>query len=336
MSQSCLNKICELKTREGAITTLKISIVTDAKEETVAFIDGIFAEGMEVLLQTEDEMRDAIGDINVLVPGHINVDGDLVKSGSNLKMIHCGTGYNNVDLSACTANNTYVAVTPNVAAQSVAELVFSCFLALAKKITTFDAMMKSGNWKTTDFISTPELKGKTLGIVGYGNIGKASARIARGFGMNLIAHDPFIEITDDDVRSVSLDELLQESDFITLHVLLTPETKGMMSTAQFEMMKDTAIIANASRGPVVDEAAITEALKTRKIGGACLDVYEKEPLAANSELRELNNVILTPHIAYCADEALAGRYQFFADNCQRLIDGEAPNMAVNGDEVNNG
>lgn len=316
------------------MSPLKVSIVTDAKEETAAFIDGIFTKDMEILLQTEDEMRDAIGDINVLVPGHITVDGDLIKSGSNLKMIHCGTGYNNVDLDACNSNGTYVAVTPNVAAQSVAELVFACFLALAKKITTFDAMMKSGSWKTTDFIGTPELKGKTLGVVGYGNIGKAAARIARGFGMTLIAHDPHTEITDDDVRSVSLDELLKESDFITLHVLLTPETKGMMSTAQFEMMKDTAIIANACRGPVVDEAAITEALKARKIGGACLDVYEKEPLAANSDLRELDNVILTPHIAYCADEALAGRFQFFADNCQKVIDGEVPNMAVNGDKVN--
>ena len=315
---------------------LKISIVTNAKEETAAFIDGIFTDGMEVLLQTEDEMREDVGEINVLVPGHIAVDDNLIKSGSNLKLIHCGTGYNNVDLDACTANGTYVAVTPNVAAQSVAELVFACFLALGKKITTFDAMMKSGSWKTTDFIGTPEFMGKTLGVVGYGNIGKASARIARGFGMNLIAHDPHIEITDDDVRSVSLEELLRESDFITLHVLLTPETKGMMSTAQFEMMKDKAIIANACRGPVVDEAAITEALTARKIGGACLDVYEKEPLAANSALRELDNVILTPHIAYCANEALAARFQFFADNCQKLIDGEVPNMAVNGDQVNNG
>ena len=318
------------------MSSLTVSIVTDAKEETAAFIDGIFTDEMKVLLQTESEMRESIADINVLVPGHITVDPDLISSGSNLKMIHCGTGYNNVDLDACNANGTYVAVTPNVAAQSVAELVFACFLTLAKKINTFDAMMKSGGWKTTDFIGTPELKGKTLGVVGYGNIGKASARIARGFGMNLIAHDPHIEITDDDVRSVSLDELLKESDFITLHVLLTPDTKGMLSTAQFEMMKDTAIIANACRGPVVDEAAITEALKSRKIGGACLDVFEKEPLVANSELRELDNVILTPHIAYCADEALAGRFQFFADNCQKIIDGEVPNMAVNGDSVNNG
>lgn len=318
------------------MSALKISMVTNAKEETAAFIDGIFSDQMEVLFQTEEEMRDAIGDINVLIPGHITVDADLIKSGSNLKMIHCGTGYNNVDLDACNANGTYIAVTPNVAAQSVAELVFASFLSLAKKITTFDAMMKSGSWKTTDFINTPELMGKTLGIVGYGNIGKASARIGRGFGMKLIAHDPHIEITDDDVTSVSMDDLLKQSDFITLHVLLTPETKGLMSTAQFEMMKDTAIIANACRGPVVDEAAITEALKARKIGGACLDVYEKEPLDASSALRELDNVILTPHIAYCADEALYGRYKFFADNCQKLIDGAVPNMAVNGDKVNNG
>ncbi len=315
------------------MSALKVSLVTDAKEETAAFVKGIFSDDMEVLFQTESEMRESIGEINVLVPGHISVDADLIKSGSNLKMIHCGTGYNNVDLDACNANGTYVAVTPNVAAQSVAELVFACFLTLAKKTHTFDAMMKSGGWKTTDFIGVPELKGKTLGVVGYGNIGKASARIARGFGMNLIAHDPHTEVTDDDVRQVSLDELLKESDFITLHVLLTPDTKGMMSTAQFEMMKDTAIIANACRGPVVDEAAITAALKARKIGGACLDVFEKEPLTTESELRELDNVILTPHVAYCADEALAGRYQFFADNCQKVLDGETPNMAVNADAI---
>ncbi len=315
------------------MTALTVSIVTDAKEETAAFTKGIFNSDMQVLLQTEEEMRGSVGDIDVLVPGHITVDADLIKSGGRLKLIHCGTGYNNVDLDAASENGTYVAVTPNVAAQSVAELVFACFLALVKKITTFDAMMKGGGWKTTDFIGVPELKGKTLGIVGYGNIGKAAARIARGFDMTLIAHDPHIEITDADVRGVSFEELLRESDFITLHVLLTPETKGMMSTPQFEMMKETAVLANACRGPVVDEQALTEALKARIIGGACIDVYEKEPLVASSELRKLDNVILTPHVAYCADEALAGRYQFFADNCQRLIDGDSPVMAVNADRI---
>ena len=180
----------------------------------------------------------------------------------------------------------------------------------------------------------PELKGKNFGIVGYGNIGKAAGRIARGFGMNLIAHDPHIDIDDDDVTNASFEELLRESDFITLHVLLNAQTKGLMSTPQFEMMKDTAIVVNASRGPVVDEAAIISSLERREIGGACLDVFEKEPLAADSRLRKLDNIILTPHIAYCANEALAGRYQFFAENCTLVAAGDTPRMAVNADAVN--
>ena len=318
------------------MSALKVSIVTNAKEETAAFTKGIFTDDIEVLLQTEGEMLDQIADIEVLIPGHIKVGKDLIERGRKLKLIHCGTGYNNVDLDAASGVGAHVAVTPNVAATSVAELVFASMMALSKKIVTFDAMMKNGGWKTTDFIGVPELKGKTLGIAGYGNIGKESARIARGFGMKLMAHDPHIEISDSDVRATSLDELLKESDFITLHVLLTPETKGMIGADQLDMMKDKAILVNACRGPVVDEAALIEALKSRKIGGACLDVYEKEPLAPDSELRDMDNVILTPHIAYCADEALAGRYQFFADNCKRVIGGETPLMSVNSDRIKNG
>lgn len=315
------------------MSALKVSIVTNAKEETASFIEGIFPADVQVLLQTEEEMIDNISEIDVLIPGHISVGKDLIERGGNLKLIHCGTGYNNVDLDAASAAGAYIAVTPNVAAQSVAELVFAMVMALCKKVTTFDSMMKSGGWKTTDFIGVPELKGKTLGVVGYGNIGKAAARIGRGFGMNIVAHDPHIEITDADVRSLSLDELLRESDVITLHVVLTPETKHMIAAPQLDMMKSTSILVNACRGPVVSEEALVQALKNRDIGGACIDVFEKEPLATDSELRDLDNVILTPHIAYCADEALAGRYQFFADNCTRVIGGEVPNMAVNGDRV---
>jgi|TARA_Y100000031_G_scaffold139420_1_gene166105 D-3-phosphoglycerate dehydrogenase len=315
------------------MSTLKVSIVTNAKEETATFTKCIFSDEIELLLQTESEMRNSIETINVLIPGHINVDAELIKNGTNLKMIHCGTGYNNIDIETCNMNGIYVAVTPNVAAQSVAELVFACFLTLVKKIIIFDHMMKNGDWKITDFIESPELKGKTLGIIGYGNIGKASAQIARGFNMNLIAYDPHIKITDSDVSPVSFEYLLKKSDFITLHVLLTSETKGMISTPQFEMMKNNVIIANVCRGLVIDEAAITKALMSNRIGGACLDVFEKEPLAKNSILRQLNNVILTPHIGYCSNEALKRRFQFFADNCQRILDGEKPKMVINADAI---
>ena len=311
----------------------KVSLVTNAKEETKAFVEGVFPSDCEVLFQTEDEVRAGIADIDILVPGHITVDGDLIRQGTKLKMIHAGTGYNNVDLDACNEIGCYVAVTPNVAAQSVAELVFSSFSALKNQIRKWDNVMKDGGWKSSDFIGVPEFKGKTLGVVGYGNIGKCVGKIGRGFSMNVIAHDPYCKDTGDGTELVDFDKLLAESDFIALHVLLTDETKGLMSTAQFEAMKETAIIANACRGPVIDEAALAVALKGNKIGGACIDVYEKEPLTTESPLRGLDNVMLTPHIAYCSNEALLGRYAFFADNCQKIIDGDVPNMAVNADQV---
>jgi D-3-phosphoglycerate dehydrogenase len=313
--------------------TLKVSIVTNAKEDTKAYTDRIFPRDMQVLLHTEQELQAAIADIDVLIPGHINVGADLIAKAKRLRLIHCGTGYNNVDLEAATRQGAYVAVTPNVAAQSVAELVFATILTLVKKIHTFDATMKGGGWKTSDFIDVPELRGKTFGVVGYGHIGKAAARIARGFSMKIVAHDPHIRIDEPDVTSLSLDELLKTSDFVTLHVLLNAQTKGLIGKPQLEMMKRTAVLVNACRGPVVQEQALAEALKARVIGGACLDVFEKEPLAKESPLRGLDNVILTPHIAYCANEALAARYQFFADNCKVLASGKTPQMAVNADKI---
>jgi D-3-phosphoglycerate dehydrogenase len=314
---------------------LKVSIVTNAKKDTARYTDGIFPAGCEVLLQTEQELYEQIGDVDILIPGHIRVDKHLIERAGKLKLIHCGTGYNNVNLDAASQRGVYVAVTPNVAAQSVAELVFASVLTLVKKIHSFDAAMKRGGWKSTDFIDVPELKGKTMGIIGYGNIGKAAGRIARGFQMTLIAHDPYSKIDEPDVEAVGLNQLLRNSDFIfiTLHVLLNAETRHMISERELGMMKPKAILVNASRGAVVDEKALIAALKRSKIGGACLDVFETEPLAKNSELRNLNNILLTPHVAYCADEALAGRYQFFADNCKLLAGGRTPKMALNADRV---
>ena len=160
--------------REITMSGLKVSLVTNAKDETIAFTKGVFSSECEVLFQTEAELRAGIADIDILIPGHITVDGDLIGQGSNLKLIHAGTGYNNIDLEAANKNGTYVAVTPNVAAQSVAELVFSSFSALKNQIRHWDNTMKDDGWKTSDFIGVPEFKGKTLGVVGYGNIGKCA------------------------------------------------------------------------------------------------------------------------------------------------------------------
>lgn len=317
------------------MAALTVSIVTNAKEETAAYTQGVFPGSCEVLLQTDQEMAERIEEIDVLIPGHITVGKELIERGKKLKLIHCGTGYNNVDLEAASRKGVYVAVTPNVAATSVAELVFAMILAFSKKLLRFDSLMKSGGWKKTDFIGVPELKGKTLGIVGFGNIGRVTARIARGFEMKVLAYDPLVTIQEAGVAQTTLETVLRESDFVTLHVTLTKETTKLIGEQQIGLMKGTAVLINASRGPVVDEKALIQALRQRQIAGACLDVYEKEPLSHESELRELDNVLLTPHVAYCADEALAGRYRFFADNCQRLLNGEIPAMAVNEEAVKN-
>jgi len=166
---------------------LRVSIVTNAKEDTKAYTDRIFPNDMDVLLQTEQEMLDDLGNLDVLIPGHIAVGADLIGRGSRLKLIHCGTGYNNVDLDAASGQGTYVAVTPNVAAQSVAELVFAMILTLAKRTHEFDATMKNGGWKTTDFIGVPEFRGKNFGIVGYGNIGRGVGQRAIAHGMKVLA-----------------------------------------------------------------------------------------------------------------------------------------------------
>ncbi len=313
--------------------TMKVCLVTNAAEDTAAYTDGIFPADSEVLLLTAEEMEARIEEINFLVPGHIDVNADFLNRAKNLRLVHCGTGYNNVDLEAANKNNCYVCVTPNVAATSVAELVWSSLSSLKNHIAEFDAILKDGGWKSTDFIGIPEFKGKTFGVVGYGNIGREAARIARGYGMTVIAHDPYCKETNDGTELVELDVLVKTADFITLHVLLTPETTGLFGAEQFEAMKDTAMLVNACRGPVVDEAALVEALQAKKIAGACLDVFEKEPLDPKSPLRDLNNIVLTPHIAFCSNEALKGRYQFFADNAHKLASGEVPNMAVNADQV---
>ena len=171
-----------------------------------------------------------------------------------------------------------------------------------------------------------------MGIVGFGHIGRSVAKIAKGFDMKILAYD-VISIKEPGVTQVDIEALFKDSDFITLHTPLIRETEKLINEKSIGLMKPTAVLINASRGKVVDEPALIQALKDNKIAGACLDVYEKEPLAADSELRKLDNCLLSPHLGYCSNEALAGRFKFFADNSKRLLDGEAVQMAVNADKI---
>ena len=220
--------------------------------------------------------------------------GDEAKQ---LKVIsRWGVGFDAIDLNAATEQGVLVANTPNLLNDAVADLTFGLILALARRLHEGHCIMISGKWSASWGV---DVGGATLGIVGFGRIGKAVARRASGFGMKILACDPFPQPDAETlgVSMVEMDELLGQSDFVTIHTALTDETRGLIGGAALRKMRSDAMLINTSRGAVLDEDALVAALHEGTIGGAALDTYLKEPLAVDHPLRSAPNVLLTPHQA---------------------------------------
>ncbi len=241
----------------------------------------------------------------LLVRSATKVTKDVIDAGKQLKVIaRAGAGLDNIDVKAAEARKIKVINAPEAPTIAVAELVFGHMLSFVRHLPSADASVKQGKWEKPKFVGT-ELRDKTLGIVGTGRIGRAIGYKAKAFLMNLLAHDvvqnaEFAQRTG--AKYVDLDVLLRESDFVTLHVPLVPGTKHMMGKRELELMKSTAVLINTSRGGIVDEVALVEAMRGGKIAGACLDVYEREP-PEDSPLLKLPNVVLTPHLGASTREA---------------------------------
>src|SRR5262249_21468856 len=221
----------------------------------------------------------------------------------NLKVIsNVAVGFDNIDVPAATARKILVTNTPEVLTDTTADFAFALMLAAARRLVEGEAFLRSGQWRQwrIDLLCGYDVHHRTVGILGMGRIGQAVARRARGFSMRILYHDavraPAEVERDLGLAFVPLDELLAESDFVSIHVPLLPETRHLISAAQLARMKKTAILVNTSRGPVVDEAALARALATRQIAGAGLDVYEREPQVEPGRLR-LQTVVPAPHIA---------------------------------------
>jgi len=241
-----------------------------------------------------DELLKVVGEYNCLVVrSATKVTKEVIDAGANLKLIvRGGVGLDNIDVPYANEKGIEVRNTPAASSASVAELVVGMMFSLARKIHAADASTKAMKWEKKAFKGT-EIANKTLGIVGIGRIGKEVAKRAIGLEMRVIAYDPYV-----------IDEVLEKADYITLHVPKTPETTHMFSTEQFKRMKKSAFILNASRGGVIDEPALAQALKDGEIAGAGLDVYEKEP-ATDHLFAEFSNVVLTPHVGAQTKEAQA-------------------------------
>jgi D-3-phosphoglycerate dehydrogenase / 2-oxoglutarate reductase len=246
----------------------------------------------------------------LIVRSAVQADAELLEHAQKLRVIgRAGVGVDNVDLEAATRKGIAVMNTPGANAVAVAEHTLALMLAMGRYITRADCMMHVGKWEKKSLQGT-ELRGKKLGVIGLGRIGIEVARRAKAFGMQVIAHDPFISAAvaaDMDVHLTSRDEVLASVDYISLHLGLTPQTERMINAQSIAKMKKGARLVNCARGELVDEAALAEALTKGHLGGAALDVFCEEPVSKDSPLMQVPNLIMTPHIAgstYEAQEAV--------------------------------
>lgn len=265
------------------------------------------------------------------------VDDELLDAaGSRLRVVsNYAVGFDNVDVAACTRRAIPVGNTPGVLTETTADLAFALLMAAARRVAEGDRYVRAGKWKTWGplLLLGPDVHGATLGVAGFGRIGQAVARRAQGFGMTVLYHDVAelpAEVTAPlGARYVGLDELFERSDFLSIHVNLTPDTRHLVNAARLRQMRPTAILVNTSRGPVVDQAALFEALRDGVIAGAALDVTDPEPMAADDPLLSLDNCLVVPHIA-SASRATRGRMAAMAAaNLLAGVRGERLPTAVN-------
>lgn len=241
----------------------------------------------------------------LIVRSAVQVDADLLEHARKLRVIgRAGVGVDNIDLDAATRKGIAVMNTPGANAIAVAEHALALMLTMARHISRANELMHAGKWEKKSLQGT-ELRGKTLGIVGLGRIGMEVARRARAFGMEIVAHDPFVSTAvakEQGIRLAKLEEVYAAADYLTLHVGLTPQTAGMINADSVKRMKRGVRLVNCARGELVDEAALAQAVKQGLVAGAALDVFTDEPLK-NSPLTAVENIILTPHIAGSTNEA---------------------------------
>jgi D-3-phosphoglycerate dehydrogenase / 2-oxoglutarate reductase len=286
------------------------------------------------LWKAPDKIKALLPDCRALiVRNQTRVNADLLSVAAKLEVIgRAGAGLDNIELPAATAKGIVVVSTPDQNSISVAELAIGMMLGLARKIPAANQHAHGGGWERQHFVGT-ELYAKNFGVVGLGRIGFLTALRARALGMNILAHDNYISpdavaVAETRATLLGLDELLAQSDFVSCHVPLTPETKHFFNYEKFCLMKPSAFFLNLARGEVVDESGLIRALQEKKIAGAGLDVREKEP-PATSALAGMENVILTPHIAAFTREAQDRVLAAVCQDVTAVLEGRAAKNFVN-------
>ncbi|PKO07158.1 MAG: D-glycerate dehydrogenase [Chloroflexi bacterium HGW-Chloroflexi-3] len=260
------------------------------------------------------------------------IDDEVIQAaGENLRVIsNYAVGYNNIDIQAATQHGIAVGNTPGVLTEATADFAFALMMSAGRRIVEAERHVRAGHWKTwgPSILLGCDFAGATLGIIGFGRIGKAMARRATGFGMRILVYDPTSQPMTGVIK-VDFDTLLRESDLISLHTPLTPETRHLINGEAFAKMKSNAVLVNTARGEIVDQAALYDALKNHKIFAAGIDVTDPEPLPMDSTLLELDNLIICPHIASASTSTRENMALIAAQNLLAGLRGERLPFVVN-------
>ncbi|MBA7600736.1 Hydroxypyruvate reductase [subsurface metagenome] len=277
----------------------------------------------------KEEMLKLIKDVDGIIIGIDELCAEIIEEANALKVISkYGIGLDNIDINMATNKKIIVTSTPTANVDAVADLAFGLILSLARRIPEADKKTKSGKWEKIIGKSVWE---KTLGVIGLGKIGRQVVKRAKGFEMNILAFDIVKDkkfVQKYGIKYVNLEKLLRKSDYITIHIPLNDATRNMISYEELEKMKKDAFLINTSRGGIVDEEALYDALRNNKLRGAALDVYNNEPLR-ESPLKELDNVIMTPHIGAYTEEAIENMSIQAAKNLIDVLEGKEPQNRVN-------
>ncbi|KYH36886.1 MAG: glyoxylate reductase [Candidatus Bathyarchaeota archaeon B23] len=332
--------IINLSPGEGVLERVKVFVTRRLFDEAINLIEE-YAD-VEVFESEEEpapyelileKVREIDGLLCLLTD---KIDTRIIEGGERLKVVsNYAVGYDNIDVETATKKGIYVTNTPGVLTETTADLAWAILMAIARRVAEADRYVRGGKWVHAwgpKMMLGIDVHSKTLGIVGLGRIGSAVARRAKGFNMKVIYYDIFRR--EDLEKELGLefkplDELLSKADFITLHVPLTKDTYHLIGEREFSLMKRTAFLINTSRGAVVDEKALYKALKGRRITGAALDVFEKEPIDPDNPLLELDNVVLTPHIGSASIETRKKMAMMAAENLVSVLRGEEPPNLVN-------
>jgi glyoxylate reductase len=313
-----------IATRPSILLTGRIPSSVIARLEEIGDVEQFRRDGVDVM--PHDELVARVSGKEALVSMITDsIDRPVIEAGASLKVIaNAAVGYNNIDVAAARDRGIVVTNTPGVLTDATADLTWALILGITRRIGEGERLVRQGGWKgwTFDFMLGAEVRGKQLGIVGYGGIGRAVAARGRAFGMR-IAYTSRTPKDDPDAQPMPLDRLLATSDVVSLHCPLTPDTRHLIDQPAFARMKRSAYLINTSRGPVIDEKALAWALRTRLIAGAALDVFEHEP-TVEPELLTLENVMVVPHLGSGTVETRTAMADLAVRNAAAVLAGQPP------------